>query len=54
MISASSADDTFQPSFFQLSCQFWQYRQRMLHPSKKIVPDPKRPLSGASSPKCAP
>jgi len=33
--------------------QFWQNTHNRLQEPKKIVPDPREPTSGASSPKCA-
>jgi len=33
---------------------FWQNTQPKLQPAMKMVPEPRRPTSGGSSPKCGP
>jgi len=40
----------FIPEDSWLISAFWQYTQRKLQREKKIVPDPRQPLRGRSSP----
>jgi hypothetical protein len=45
---------TSAPTPRWLISQFWQNSQRKLHQAKKIVPEPRQPLIGRSSPWCGP
>jgi hypothetical protein len=49
-MAASSSAVTGLPPPRWLISQFWQNWQRNEHHEKKMVPDPRRPLSGRSSP----
>ena len=53
-MSASSTSLMNRPSPRWLISQFWQKQQSRLQFEKKIVPEPPRPTSGRSSPKCGP
>jgi hypothetical protein len=50
IMSAISAGSVSWPMPFWEMSQFWQNTQRRLHQLKKIVPDPREPRSGSSSP----